>query len=376
VIRGIWENGGNVNADIEISGNILSNASAANTAGTNRQFGMWQTSRSGATKNVVYKNNEISGWNTGIASIGGPFTVNTPPDYNTGELPVLVQNNKFDKLQYGVVVRKSAASTNPGSPMIVNENSFTNRVPGGFAVSNQGSGITDAECNWYGAATQAVVLASVSPNVDADPWLIDGTDAAPATTGFQPIPGSCLGLVAVKLSSFTTTLSDCNTLLRWTSQLEVNNKEYVIEVSKDGNIFSPAGVVSAAGTTGSAVSYNFTDRKSTEGYSFYRLKMISNDGHFEYSDVVSVNNMCTQKSIGIYPNPVAENQVLEVIIRGYTGMMKGELISTSGQLVRSFPLQKGSNKIAVKGMSPGTYILRITDISTGTNEAFKVAVIR
>ena len=377
VIRGIWENGANVNADIEVSGNILSNASATNLAGTNREFGMWQTSRSGATKNVVYKNNEITGWNTGIASIGGPFQVNTPPDYNTGELPVLVQNNKFDKLQFGVVVRKSVASTNAGSPMIITQNSFTNRVAGGFAISNESSGTTSAPCNWYGASSQAAVLAAVSANVDPVPWLIDGTDTAPATTGFQPVPGACVGLVAVNLSSFTATLSDCNALLRWTTQQEVNSKEYIIEVSKDGNTFTPAGVVKSAGTSVTSVSYSFADKKSTEGVSFYRLKMISNDGHFEYSNVVSINNMCTQKSIGIYPNPVAENQTLEVIVRGaYSGIVKGELFSISGQLVRSFTLQKGSNKIAVKGMSPGIYLMRVTEVSTGSGEAFKVEVTR
>ena len=193
VIRGIWENGHNTDAGIEISGNTFSNASATNLANANRQFAMWQTSFSGATKNVVYKNNEFSGWNTGIASLGGPFTGNTPPNYNTGQNAVLVQNNKFDKMQYSVVVRKGAGSTNPGSPFIVNENSFTNTVSGGLAVNNEGSGITNAECNWYGSATPSVVSASVSANVDVIPWTVNGTDNSPAT-GFQPVPGSCTGV--------------------------------------------------------------------------------------------------------------------------------------------------------------------------------------
>ena len=338
---------------------------------------MYQTSHSGATKNVVYKNNEITGWNTGIASVGGPFSVSPLPDYTVGELPVIVQNNKFDKLQFGVVVRKAVTSTNGSSPMTVTQNSFTNRVAGGFAISNESSGITSASCNWYGSADQAVVMASVSANVDPVPWLIDGTDVSPGTTGFQPVVASCLGVVAVKLSSFTAAMSDCNTLLKWTTQQEVNSQNYVIEVSKDGNTFSPAGVVKAAGTSGTAVSYKFIDKRSTEGYSFYRLKMISVDGHVEYSNVLTVNNMCTQRSITAFPNPVAENQTLEVVVRGsYVGAIKGELISVSGQLLRSFTLQKGNNKIAVKGISQGTYLMRVTEVSTGANEAFKVEVIR
>ena len=190
VIRGIWENGHNTDAGIEISGNTFSNASATNLANQNRQFAMWQTSHSGSTKNVVYKNNEFSGWNTGISALGGPFTANTAPDYNTGELPVLIQNNKFDKMQFGVVVRKSAGSTNAGSPMIITENSFTNGVTGGFAISNESTGTTTANCNWYGRSFN--VAPFVNGAVNFTPWLIDGTDNSPAV-GFQPVPGSCAG---------------------------------------------------------------------------------------------------------------------------------------------------------------------------------------
>jgi hypothetical protein len=50
VIRGIWENGHNTDAAIEISGNIFTNASAGNTADLNRQNAFWVKSRSGAVK--------------------------------------------------------------------------------------------------------------------------------------------------------------------------------------------------------------------------------------------------------------------------------------------------------------------------------------
>lgn len=190
VIRGIWENGHNTNADIEISGNIFSNASPTNLANTNRQFGMWQTSHSGATKNVVYKNNEFSGWNTGISSLGGPFTANTPPNYDNGELPVLVENNKFDKMQFAVVARKGAASTNAGSPLTVGSNSFTNFTAGGFAIVNEGpTGTTPSVCNWYGTTSVPAIAALNSGSVYVASFLNNGSDGP--GVGFQPL-GSCI----------------------------------------------------------------------------------------------------------------------------------------------------------------------------------------
>jgi hypothetical protein len=105
--------------------------------------------------------------------------------------------------------------------------------------------------------------------------------------------------------------------------------------------------------------------------------MVANDGHVEYSDIVTVNNKCNAKSVRIYPNPIVENQSLGVYISGaYVGTIKGELMSMSGQLMRSFTLQKGTNILAVKGLAQGTYMMRVTEVSTGENESFKVVVIK
>jgi hypothetical protein len=200
---------------------------------------------------------------------------------------------------------------------------------------------------------------------------VDITNDDPTTSIRVEIP------LAVKLSSFTGVISDCNTLLKWTSQEEIDNKEYQVEVSKDGRIYSVVGVVNAIGNSQTAKSYTFTHNKPFDGYSFYRLKMVANDGHVEYSNIVTVNNKCNDKSVRIYPNPIVENQSLGVYISGaYVGTIKGELMSISGQLMRSFTLQKGTNILAVKGLAQGTYMMRVTEVSTGENESFKVVVIK
>jgi len=180
----------------------------------------------------------------------------------------------------------------------------------------------------------------------------------------------------VKLSSFTGTMADCNTLLQWTAQSETDHNMYQVEVSKDGRIFSPVGTVKAVGTSGTPLTYNFTDKKPFDGYSLYRLKMIANGGTAKYSDVVTVNNKCNTKSVRIYPNPLVENQQFGVYISGYTGTLKGELMSMSGQLVQSFTLRNGTNTLAIKGITQGSYMLRVTDASSGASESFKVVVIK
>ncbi|PWJ59373.1 putative secreted protein (Por secretion system target) [Dyadobacter jejuensis] len=181
IIRGIWENGSNENAAMDISGNKFTNVEAGNTANLNRQTAFWVTSRSGSAKKLVYQNNEVSGFMEGIAWIGGSFTSYNPPVYNTGAEPVLVTNNKFNDVQSALVVRKSNSSTNTGSPAEVHQNSFTGSVL--FDIVNEASGETNASCNWFGEAPK--LSNTGGGTINTSPKLLSGTDDDPGLTGFQ-----------------------------------------------------------------------------------------------------------------------------------------------------------------------------------------------
>ncbi len=190
VIRGIWENGHNNGSAIEISGNVFTNASGANTANLNRQTAMWVTSRSGATNKVAYKNNEVSRFKEGLAWLGGLYTGNTAPDYESGAFPVEVKNNKFDATLNAVTVRKSVSSTNAGSPGYLENNSFTNPVSGGLAIKNEGTGNALSVCNWYGTTSFPTINTLNNGPVYVASILNSGTDGS-AATGFQPT-GTCI----------------------------------------------------------------------------------------------------------------------------------------------------------------------------------------
>ena len=191
VIRGIWENGHNTNSAIEISGNTFTNSSAGNTANLNRQNAFWVTSRSSASKKVVYTNNEVSDFKEGVAWLGGLYTSNTPPNYEAGAFPVEVTYNKFDKMLNAIVVRKSTdVGNSPASPAFTEKNSFTNFVPGGLAIKNEGTGNAQSVCNWYGTVSIPGITALNSGPVYLASFLNSGVDGSVAT-GFQPT-GTCL----------------------------------------------------------------------------------------------------------------------------------------------------------------------------------------
>jgi hypothetical protein len=193
VILGIWENGHNLNSSINISGNIFTNLGPGNTPASNLQRAFRVTSKSGATNQVIYENNEVDGANLAMQWID-PYT------YPGGAMPVIVRNNKFDNNYDAILVRQD------GSSASINDNSFTNT--GHFAISNiAGSGTTIASCNWFGTAVAANIATQIDGAVDYDPYMTDGTDNAPAI-GFQPLPGNCNGCT-VGVKNETTQITFC-----------------------------------------------------------------------------------------------------------------------------------------------------------------------
>lgn len=192
-ILGIWENGHNLNSDIVISGNVFTNLTLGNDPALNLQKAFRVTSKSGATEQVIYENNEVDGTNLGMQWID-------PYSYPAGSMPVIVRNNKFDNTYDGILVRQD------GSSASISENSFSTLR---YAIDNiAGSGTTIATCNWFGTAVAADIALQINGAVDYDPYLTDGTDNTPGPIGFVPVPGNCNGCT-VGVKNETTQITFC-----------------------------------------------------------------------------------------------------------------------------------------------------------------------
>jgi hypothetical protein len=124
----------------------------------------------------------------------------------------------------GAQITKGADSINapsPSNPFIIS--SYVLNI---LAVKFTGAGSNETVFNYayYDAA-----------------GVMDGT---PATYTIN-----WLSLLPVKLVSFTATLNDNHTDLKWTTMTENNLSHYAVEKSTDGKNFSQAGVVFASGNT-------------------------------------------------------------------------------------------------------------------------------
>ncbi len=102
--------------------------------------------------------------------------------------------------------------------------------------------------------------------------------------------------------------------LKWVTASEVNSDYVNIEETTDGINWEVLGRVNAAGNSQVILNYTYTDvtpKFSSEGVSYYRLKMVDLDGSFEYSPLRSLSRTGNSEfNLSIYPNPA--NQQINV----------------------------------------------------------------
>lgn len=104
----------------------------------------------------------------------------------------------------------------------------------------------------------------------------------------------------VTLQSFSAVRQNEAVKVSWTTATESDIKNYTVERSLDARTYTDLRTVSSYNTPGS--NYQVTDERPLPGLSYYRLKILEEDGQFKYSPVVSVF-LSTASDMRISPSP-------------------------------------------------------------------------
>lgn len=186
----------------------------------------------------------------------------------------------------------------------------------------------------------------------------------------------------VQLASFVATTKGRDVILNWTTATEVNTAGFEIErklvsQEKAQAKWENVGFVRGNGNSNRPIEYTFTDTKLNTGKYAYRLKMIDNDGSYEYSDEVQVEigKPDVTKIEQNYPNAFNPATKIEyqlanpskVVIEVYniTGEKIAELVN-SEQVEGYYSLVFDASKY---GLASGIYFYRMIamDRVTGKN---------
>ncbi len=135
-----------------------------------------------------------------------------------------------------------------------------------------------------GTVTSAAVVSSFSPF------------ALGSTTLSNPLPIQLLDFAALPQASGVELL--------WRTASEINSDYFAMQRSATGIEFETIAQVPAAKFSQSTLQYSYHDKHPLVGISYYRLKMIDQDGTAEFSKVVLLN--FDEKPFQVYPNPTTD----------------------------------------------------------------------
>lgn len=119
--------------------------------------------------------------------------------------------------------------------------------------------------------------------------------------------------IPIELSKFEGIVHNNSNEIIWTTNTESNSDFYIVERSVDLDDWIKLDEIKAAGTSKRVLNYSLIDY-SPLNKSYYRLKMVDNDGRIKYSKtIVILSNNNGEVSLKIYPNPNNGNFNIEYI---------------------------------------------------------------
>jgi uncharacterized repeat protein (TIGR01451 family) len=197
-------------------------------------------------------------------------------------------------------------------------------------------------------------IARVKSSSDANVIFVDDGTAI-INPSEKPLP--------VTLEKFSASISDDKVKLEWSTSMEINCKEFLVERSEDGIIFSPQMTVAGSGTTSLFHSYSAIDEipSSAGNIIYYRLKQVDLDGKFLLSKILAVK--CKKESsVSVSPNPFVGYLNINLVWQKAEAITF-KIIDVSGKEVfsKNILVKKGLNPIYTDDVSKlpsGNYFIQ------------------
>jgi hypothetical protein len=166
----------------------------------------------------------------------------------------------------------------------------------------------------------------------------------------HPLTGVPLPIL---LTDFTASRQDNSALLQWQTAQEENTREFLVQRSPDGTVFSTIGSVAAAGNSSVTLDYSFVDASPVSGKNYYRLEEVDLDGYTTYTPVRLLNFSSSARQLIWYPTgyKAAEVCLVQGSNEWYT------ITDASGQTLRQGQLSGG--KTDISGLPAGLYVVKV-----------------
>jgi hypothetical protein len=210
----------------------------------------------------------------------------------------------------------------------------------------------------------------------------------PYTTCDNGVPSVCanatlhilvkpLIILPVTLTNFKYVVKDCGVKLYWTTEQEINTKNYVIENSRDNRTWLPVATISAKGNSSVETNYTYAPVNTIKGQNYYRLAIYDNNGKYQYSSVINPIIACNNAAaLTVLPNPFTDRLNINFTAQN-TGYAFISITDATGKQMNNLKVavQSGDNNISLSNLadlSSGLYIITVrTDEKIFTQKLIK-----
>ena len=184
-------------------------------------------------------------------------------------------------------------------------------------------------------------------------------------------------LLPLKLISFTAETKNKFARLNWKTTQELNVQAFILERSSTGAVFSAIKTIAASNGYNGINDYLFTDSMPLGTVSYYRIKMVNDNGSFTYSEIkaVTITSAATAE-MSVYPNPTVDYVNIKMSnVRG--GQYHYTVSSVTGQLITAADIQVNSGAALVqidvtKTNVKGLIIIHLSNVQANMSETFSV----
>jgi hypothetical protein len=189
-----------------------------------------------------------------------------------------------------------------------------------------------------------------------------GTCGTTVTVNGGPLP--------VKMTGFYAKRKNATVGLTWATETEVNAKEFIVQ-RKAGTDFTDVATVAASNSSRGG-SYIYNDVNNYKGVSQYRLKMIDQNGVFNYSEIRTVKGTSAANDFTVFPNPSTGNA--KVTITDISEPTDVQLVDNSGRILKVVSMNN-SNTADFTNLQKGMYMIRIINKNSGETLTKKLNVV-
>lgn len=260
------------------------------------------------------------------------------PDAATGRVTLYFRQQEFTDFN---AVNAVKLPTGPADAAGIANINIEKRA----GISSNGTGLPET----YPGARTTITNSSlaITWNATAARWEVSFN-----TTGFGGFfLKSKTTLLPLTLVDFSGVTEGNSNRLAWITANEINTSHFEIEKSEDGIHYIKAGQVAANGWGGG--TYRFTDN-AVSAATFYRLKMVDNDGTFTYSNILVLGK--NGKQVSIFPNPVTDVLTISSNSRELNNT-RVNIYDNTGKLLQQLLINKLPFKIDVNKLPKGMYYL-------------------